>query len=125
MTRYEVRRRVLARDLRRPRRPRSEVAADGIWDLLIFGPVVVAVWHGIAFVFEAVVVGLVTAGQVVVRVATRRPWPVEARFRTNGAVARRWEVRGFRAAGLVAAQLQAAADRGDALPPAGRRTPRG
>lgn len=123
VTRYDVRRRVWAHELRRRRRPRSEAAADGLWDLLVLGPVLVAVWHGIASAFEAAVVGIVTAARVIVRVATRQPWPVEARFRSNGAVARRWEVRGFRDAGRVAAELQAIADRGSALPPAGRRTP--
>lgn len=124
--RYQVRRRVWARELRRRRRrSRSEATANGILDLLIFGPVFVAVWHAIVLVFEGLVVGLVTAGQVVLRVVTRRPWPVEARFRSNGAVARSWQVKGFGAAGRAAEHLQSIADAGGQLPPPGRFTPRG
>lgn len=121
--RFVVRRRVWARELRRRRRPRSEAFADGATDLVVLGPAFVAVWHGIALAFEGLVVGLATAAQLLLRVVTRQPWPVEASFRSNGAVARSWEVRGFGAAGRAAEQIQARLDAGHPLPPAGRYDP--
>ena len=64
-----------------------------------------------------------TTGQALARVVARQAWPVEARFRANGAVHRRWFVQGFRAAGRAADELQGLAD-ADRLPPPGRFTPR-
>lgn len=119
--RFVVRRRIWAYDLlaRRRRRTNAERFEHGVWDLLILGVVLTAIWHGLVLLVEAVTLLLLTAGQVLARLVVRQGWPVEARFRSNGALYRTWTATGFRAAQAAAADLQARADRGEPLPPPG------
>lgn len=122
MSRYDVRRRIWAWDPTERRR-RAESILDGGLDAVVFGPVSAAIWHGIILAVETVAMVFLTVGQALARVVARQAWPVEARFRTNGAVYRQWLVQGFRAAGRAADELQALADAGR-MPPPGRFTPR-
>lgn len=132
--RIEVRRRVWAWDARR----RGDIGADSILDgigdaigehpVAALGFVAIGVVGAVALPFlllavELAVVLVATIGVVVTRVVLRRPWRVEARFRSNGSVCGRWAVHGFRAAGRARDQLQRRVDRDVPLPPDGPYDP--
>lgn len=115
--RIEVRRRVWAWDVQ----VRGDVDGSTLFEALgnaigehpIAGLTFIAgglvLMFALPFLLLAVeVAALLTVTAVVVgsRVVLRRPWVVEARYRRNKAVIGRWDVQGFRRAGVARDQIR-------------------